>query len=69
MIIKMYHIHALTTIADTTVYLILVRGRGLEPPRPYGLIHLKDKCLPISTPAREFLRNKVTIKIQRPAEA
>ncbi len=30
--------------------LILVPRRGLEPPRPCGLIHLKDKCLPVSTP-------------------
>src|SRR5436309_2630049 len=28
-----------------------VRGRGLEPPHPYGLYHLKVARLPISPPA------------------
>lgn len=31
----------------------IVPGRGLEPPRPCGLIHLKDKCLPVSTPGHK----------------
>ena len=34
--------------------LLLVRGRGLEPPYPYGHIHLKDTCLPFHHP-RVFL--------------
>ncbi len=38
--------------------LFLVPGRGLEPPRPYGLIHLKDKCLPISTPGHLLVKSR-----------
>jgi hypothetical protein len=34
---------------------LTVRRRGLEPPHPYGHIHLKDACLPVSTPAHIFI--------------
>src|SRR3989344_7477863 len=32
---------------------LLVRGRGFEPPSPYGRYHLKVMRLPISPPALE----------------
>ena len=34
-----------------------VRRRGLEPPRPYGHIHLKDAWLPVTTPAQVFVNS------------
>lgn len=43
-----------------------VRRRGLEPPRPYGHIHLKDACLPVSTPAHNTLLNNFN-KLNQPA--
>ncbi len=33
---------------------LFVRGRGFEPPRPCGHIHLKDACLPVPTPAQNY---------------
>src|SRR3989344_5217273 len=45
----------------------LVPGTGLEPARPFGLIHLKDKCLPISTPGHFFVkRHTITTQDARP---
>ena len=34
------------------VVLLLVRGRGFEPPSPYGRYHLKVVRLPVSPPAQ-----------------
>lgn len=45
-------------LLHTNVHFIhIVRRRGLEPPRPCGHIHLKDACLPVSTPAQLLLLN------------
>ena len=47
-------LRAAESIGKIPESLILVRGRGLEPPSPYGHHHLKMARLPISPPARVY---------------